>query len=515
MPGWCSKCHPGFLVPLSNRFCEQFIFSLVLQSKIMQQILTPPRPSAPAPPNSHKPKIWTPGQAGFVPKKSLLVPRKKREKQAFSPFSPEAQGVDMESLVVPDHPPTPPNDEIKGKTITGEMVKEWPKHHEDRWRTNEPSYRQWALLEESHERHREKPLKCPIFLPVGFFLLNSRMGSGKNMLATFYAACMYAFGWSVASTSATKFGKHIGPSELYHFGEQSPIGAFIICDEVHTVFHSNTTGANREVAFQDHSTSMRKRDTRFFGMSASKRVSPTYKAIVDWLGYVHPLVYNRRRMSNGWPTTWRFVNWYGPKPYDRDDYEVEKKWEDGVDVDKWPEYFDSDLLLEACKLFDSWSTVEALWGDGYNADKEREDRNASGKGEGEEPERKPEDDPAFPARMVAIWYQQGVFNSQEEALASSTNRSTTQKRKQSVALDSLLVRFEEMGHKMPAATIRRSLSARGVSVSQRGSIDINEIAVLYQRLIDASSGGGTPPAGNEDDVDDLDDLNEREFEYGK
>lgn len=465
---------------------------------------------------------------------------KPKAPKKYSPFSPESLGYDVASLVIPGHPSTPSNEEMMkvlaedsgdqeasedATIITGDMVKEWTKDHRDRWKTNGPSYRQWALLEESHERHRARPLECPIVLPVGFFLLNSHMGSGKNMAATFYAALKYAFGWPAISTSATKFGIHIGPSGLYHFGKFCPLGGFIICDEVHTVFHSNTVAANREQAFQDYATAMRKRDLRFFGMSASKRVSPTYKAIVDWLGYIHALPYCPERNGNGWSATWKYTNWYGPRPYDKDDYEVEHGWsnESHADVEQWPEFYDSNLLLEACKLFDSWSEVKALWGDGYSAEKERKDRlrmtgalvgvtDEGGDGHHHiDPAQLLQKDPAYPARRVAMWYGRKAFEEQEKAWndhqeGNDKFMGTASRHSYQLSISMLQDKFrEEEGISFTKRAIEDALLARQVAVSRRGWIDISEIATLYEKFLKVS-GQGRPSEEDRNAYYDEDDC---------
>ena len=407
----------------------------------------------------------------------------KRPPRIYSPFSPEAAGLDLAGMDL-SHPPTPADDEMHGVTITPDMVKEWPKDHRDRWKTNGPAYRQFSLLCESHERHRHKPVPVhgTLHLPYGFFLLNSVMGSGKNVIATFYAAVYYAFGWPVSSTSATKFGKHIGPSELYHFAVAAPLGMFYLADEVHAIFHSNTTGANREVSFQDNATSMRKREATFLGMSASKRISPTYKAIVDWIGYVHPLPYAAERGGNGWKETWKYVSWYGPRPYDRDDFEEENGFRQSTNVRHLRETFHSDALLESMKLMDSWADVRTMFGDGYSAEDERTDRKAlmdGGQSTLEEAGNLAED-PRGIARMICNWLAAGHFQSYEDAYDQFESGEKGQRRKATLGINRLAAMFGELGgQEVPAAAVRRSLEAHGVDVTQRGNVGIEEIVSMY------------------------------------
>ena len=416
----------------------------------------------------------------------------------YSPLSPEALGVDLEGMDL-DHPPTPPDDEIPGVTITGEMVKEWPKDHRDRWKTNEPSYRQFSTLCESHERHRHKPVPVQgtvLHLPYGFYLLNSVMGSGKNVVATFYAAIYYAFGWPAASTAATKFGKHLGPAEIYHFAIGSPLGMFYLVDEIHAIFHSNTTGANREVSFQDNTTSMRKRESTFMGMSASKRIAPSYRAIVDWIGYVHPLSFAPGRGGNGWKETWKYVNWYGPRPYDRDDFEEERGFRKSTSLTQWHETFNSDLLLEAMKLMDSWADVKTMFGDGYTAQDEREDRKIlEGGGDTSQDGGSSgalAQDVRGIARAICNWLAGGYFQQYEEAFEQYENGEKGQRRKATITLNQLSAMFGEISkQEVPATAVRRSLEAHNVGVTQRGNIGIEEIVAMWFKYNQASGEDGT------------------------
>ena len=433
----------------------------------------------------HRP-IYDPRKASQLrARRAPAAPAIHIDKLKFSPFSPEALGFDLAGVDLL-HPATPSNDQIPGSTIDGDMVKSWPKDHRDRWRTNEPSYRQWALLEESHERHRHHPVPAPLVLPTGFFLLNSVMGSGKNMIATLYGAIKYAFGWSVTSTAGTKFGKHSGPAELYHFAQVAPLGTFFIADEIHTIFHSSSSGANREMSFQDNATSMRKKEFQFLGMTASKRIAPTYRAICDWVGYVHPLYYNPRRMGNGWPETWRCVGWFGPRPWDRDDLEQELGYAESNELAHHVEHFDSNLLLEACKLFDSWADVTTMFGDGYSAAQERADREAL-----TNPAAPMEEmfgaelalDAAGIARQLINWFVEGMFMSQEEAQEALKCGDRGQKRKTVVRVEALQGMFADAGKEVPkAAAIRKALVQRGVDVSDRGNMEIGEVIGLYHRF---------------------------------
>ena len=412
----------------------------------------------------------------------------------YSPFSPEALGVDLENIK--PHPPTPNDEEIvgKGEIITAERVKKWPKDHRDRWRTNEPAYKQFALLEESFHRHKDKPIPVQgtvLHLPYGFYLLNSHMGSGKGVISTFYAAIFRAFGWSVVSTTGTKFGIHIGPSELYHFSLVCPMGAFIVADEIHAVFHSNTSGANREQSFQDNTTAMRKNEATFLGMSASKRIAPTYKAIVDWIGYVHPLAYDPRRDGSGWKETFRMVNWYGPKPYDRDDYEEEMGFKQSTNVSQYHEYFDSRLLMDAMKLFDSWAKVQTMFGDGYNADSEREDRQAIERGQyGANAEVPLAEDKQRIGRQIANWFAGGYFRDEEEALKQHEAGMPSMRRKAQTNLDLLTSMFGELVEaNVPPPAIRRALESLRVPVTQRGNINIEDVRTLYDSYMAAGRRG--------------------------
>ena len=412
----------------------------------------------------------------------------------YSPFSPEALGVDLSDIK--PHPATPDDSEIvgKGTIITGDAVKKWPKDHRDRWRTNEPAYRQWALLEESFHRHKDHPVPVQgtvLHLPYGFYLLNSHMGSGKGVISTFYGAIFRAFGWSVVSTTGTKFGIHITPAELYHFSLVCPMGALIIADEIHVIFHSNSTGANREQSFQDNTTAMRKNEATFLGMSASKRIAPTYKAIVDWIGYIHPLPYDPSRGGNGWKETWRYCNWYGPKPYDRDDYEEEQGFRQSTAVTQFHETFDANLLMDAMKLFDSWAKVQTMFGDGYDASSEREDREAIERGQyGANYETPLAEDRQRICRQIANWYANGYFSDEEAAYRQHEAGMPSMRRKAQTNLDRLNAMFGElMSAEVPSPAIRRALEGLRVPVTQRGNINIEDVAALYNSYMRAAKGG--------------------------
>lgn len=94
----------------------------------------------------------------------------------------------------------------------------------------------WAELEEEHEKNRNHPIPVDDWMEPGFYAFNSVMGSGKTAVAAHKAKLRYSAGWPV--------------------------------------FHASTSGANRENAFSDSSTSMRKDKLIFVGASASKRLPP-------------------------------------------------------------------------------------------------------------------------------------------------------------------------------------------------------------------------------------------------
>ena len=402
----------------------------------------------------------------------------------YSPFSPEALGVDLDGLDLLRHPPCPPDRDLPGTPVDRDTVRNWPIDYRNRWKTNRPAVRQWELLEESFERHRHHPVPVQgtvLDLPYGFFLLNSHMGSGKGVVATFYAAIYRAFGWTVASTMGTKFGIHVGPGQIYNFSLAMPKGTFIVADEVHTIFHSNSSASNRDAAFSDNTTTMRKDELTFLGMSASKRIAPTYKAIVDWIGYVHPLKYDVRRGGNGWKETWRKVHWYGPRPYDRDDFEEEQGFKQSSNVQQFQEVFDSNLLLEAMKLFDSWAKVTTMFGDGYDAEAERADRQAFQMTQPEHQGTPLASDPQSIARQIANWYIGGMFSREQEAYAEHEAGMPSRRRKSQISLDSLNAMFAELRDEdVPNKAITQALRRFNIPISTRGIINIEDIGELVE-----------------------------------
>ena len=189
---------------------------------------------------------------------------------------------------IPYAPPTPPSEELPGDHVTEEMVKEWPqdKFRRSKWKTNGPAVRAWVKLEEEHEKNRHHPIPVDDWMEPGFYAFNSVMGSGNTSVAAHKAKLHYSAGWPVFHTGAFKFGNYIKRGELYHFSDALPGGSFIFCDEVHAVFHASTSGANRENTFSDSSTSMRKDKLIFVGATASKRLPPLFRTLVDYAGYV-------------------------------------------------------------------------------------------------------------------------------------------------------------------------------------------------------------------------------------
>ena len=127
---------------------------------------------------------------------------------------------------IPYAPPTPPSEELPGDHVTEEMVKEWPqdKFRRSKWKTNGPSVRAWAELEEEHEKNRNHPIPVDDWMEPGFYAFNSVMGSGKTAVAAHKAKLHYSAGWPVFHTGAFKFGNYIRRGELYHFSDALPAG---------------------------------------------------------------------------------------------------------------------------------------------------------------------------------------------------------------------------------------------------------------------------------------------------
>ena len=159
--------------------------------------------------------------------------------------------------------------------------------------------------------------------------------------------------------------------ELYHFSDALPAGAFIFCDEVHAVFHASTSGANRENAFSDSSTSMRKDKLIFVEAPASKRLPPLFRILVDYAGYVERHYFPVLR---AFPPACLSTEWIGPRPWDRENLREQLGYADKEKVRRWHEIYDPFEMEDTFKLFDSWLKVQVMYGDGYDAGAERKDR---------------------------------------------------------------------------------------------------------------------------------------------
>ena len=282
---------------------------------------------------------------------------------------------------IPYAPPTLPGDELPGDHITEEMVREWPqdKFRRSKWKTNGPSLRAWAELEEEHEKNRSRPLPVEDWMEPGFYAFNSIMGSGKTAVAAHKAELRYRAGWPIFHTGPFKFGNYIRRGEVYHFADALPGGAYIFCDEIHAVFHASTSGANRENAFSDSSTAMRKDKLVFVGASASKRLPPMFRQLVDYAGYVERQYFPRLR---AFPPACLRCEWLGPRPWDREDLREELGYVSKEKVRRWHEFYDPFEMENTFKMFDSWYKVQIMYGDGYGADEERKDQLALAEQEG-------------------------------------------------------------------------------------------------------------------------------------
>ena len=382
---------------------------------------------------------------------------------------------------IPYAPPTPPGDELPGDHITEEKVKEWPqdKFRRSKWKTNGPSVKAWLELEEEHEKNRSHPLPVEDWMEPGFYAFNSVMGSGKTAVAAHKAELRYRAGWPVFHTGAFKFGNYIRRGEMYHFCDALPAGAFIFCDEVHAVFHASTSGANRENAFSDSSTSMRKDKLIFVGASASKRLPPIFRQLVDYAGYVERQYFPVLR---AFPPACLRTEWLGPRPWDREDLREELGYADREKVKRWHEFYDPLEMEETFKLFDSWLKVQVMYGDGYGADEERSDRLGLADREGVKYL-----SPDYIYGTVVAAYADGFFREEEQAYEAAKargvdlRRNTLVRRETSVSMDKLVGIFARAGYtQVKASGIRQALEGYNCGCGTKG-VPVENLIRAYER----------------------------------
>ena len=382
---------------------------------------------------------------------------------------------------IPYAPTTPPGDDCPGDHITEQMVREWPHDvfHRSKWKTNEPSLRAWAALEEDHEKNRHNPLPVDDWMEPGFYVFNSTMGSGKTAVAAHKAELRYRAGWPVVHTGAFKFGNYIARRELYHFSDALLPGTFIFCDEIHAVFHSATANSNRENSFSDSSTSMRKDKLIFVGASASKRIPPMFRQLVDYAGYVERHYFPALK---AFPPACLRAEWLGPRPWDTEDLREQLGLSDKEKVQMWHELYDPFAMENTFKLFDSWLKVEVMFGDGYGADDERRDRMALG----QERDDKSLGLKDIASNIITQWHADGFFweeeQAHEEAVARGVDlgRNTLARRDSMVSMDKLVGMFHRAGFtKVRKSEISQALESYGCSCRPKG-VPVENLQRAYE-----------------------------------
>ena len=292
----------------------------------------------------------------------------------------------------------------------------------------EARYKEWMATEAIHHFAR----KAEIYkrdLSHELQIWSGIPGSGKTASMVTYARKLYRLGWNVASVKGgIMFGKAISTEEAYTFSDSLEPGTVLLIPELHTLMGRFNDQTQRQQAFMEATTAVRKEGLKILGDSAGEDlISPSAKLAADCLVYpekkppLRVVKGERQRGGHRWPDFCyiqenRLVNPFPSKFRGADpEYAL---------VPAKQTYVHRKRLIpgevyDACKLYDTFERVPILQGANIDAQALRDGHNAlmdgkAGAGDG---------GPAIDMQRLfsALVDEDGAFDSRIDALIE-TNR---------------------------------------------------------------------------------------------
>ncbi len=249
----------------------------------------------------------------------------------------------------------------------------------------EVRYKEWVATEAIHHFAR----KAEIYkqdLGHEFQIWSGPPGSGKTSSMVTYARKLYRLGWNVASVKGgIMFGVSISTKAAYVFSDSLEPGTVLLIPEIHTLMGRYNDQSQRQQAFMEATTAVRKEGLKILGDSAGEDlISPAAKLATDCLVYPEqkpPLrvvqgerqpgghrwpdfcYIQENRLVNPFPSKFRGADpEYGLVPV-KQTYTHRKRLKPGE-------------VYDACKLYDTFQRVPILQGANIDAKSMRDIHNA-------------------------------------------------------------------------------------------------------------------------------------------
>ena len=249
----------------------------------------------------------------------------------------------------------------------------------------EVRWKEWAATEAVHHFAR----KAGIYkndLSHEFQIWSGPPGSGKTSSMVTYARRLYRLGWNVASVNGgILFGVNITTEEAYYFSDSLEPGTVLLIPEIHTLMGRFNDQTQRQQAFMEATTAVRKEGLKILGDSAGEDlISPAAKLAADCLVYPQqkpPLwVFKGKRQPGGhrWPDFCyiqenRLVN---PFPAKFRGADPEYGLVDAKQTYIHRKRLDPSEVYPSCKLYDTFTRVPILQGANIDAQAFRNSHNA-------------------------------------------------------------------------------------------------------------------------------------------
>ena len=249
----------------------------------------------------------------------------------------------------------------------------------------EVRWKEWAATEAVHHFAR----KAEIYkndLSHEFQIWSGPPGSGKTSSMVTYARRLYRLGWNVASVNGgILFGKNITTEEAYYFSDSLEPGTVLLIPEIHTLMGRFNDQTQRQQAFMEATTAVRKEGLKILGDSAGEDlISPAAKLAADCLVYPQqkpPLrVFEDERQPGGhrWPDFCyiqenRLVNPFPAKFRGADpEYGLVEAKQTYIHRKR----LDPSEVYPSCKLYDTFVRIPILQGANIDAQALRNAHNA-------------------------------------------------------------------------------------------------------------------------------------------
>ena len=302
----------------------------------------------------------------------------------------------------------------------------------------EVRYKEWVATEAIHHFARNAEI-YKRDLGHEFQIWSGPPGSGKTSSMVTYARRLYRLGWNVASVKGgIMFGVNISTEAAYYFSDSLEPGTVLLIPEIHTLMGRFNDQSQRQQAFMEATTAVRKEGLKILGDSAGEDlISPAAKLATDCLVYpeqkppLRVVMGERQPGGHRWPDFCyiqenRLVNPFPSKFRGADpEYALVPAKQTYVHRKR----LNPGEVYDACKLYDTFQRVPILQGANIDARKLRDSHNAlmDGKAGGEGTGGAVID----MQRLFSDLVDDGAFNSRIDALIEK-NRDKLARGKQKV-----------------------------------------------------------------------------------